>query len=950
MDYKSLYDRNYYETYSIGEQTTSYKESVRLKSFMEHVADHIIKTLRPVTILDVGCAMGLLVAALRDRGVQAYGIDVSEYAVSQVRDDIKPYCKVCSALDPLPEDFPKIYDLVTNIEVAEHLYEEDGKQLIRNLCRYSDHVLFSSTPDDFAEKTHFNVQQPEYWAKLFWSNGFFHDLQKDVSFISPQAMLFFKKELSVDQIVEHYERGLRSAFKILQDQIKDTKTVNEKLIEGNQFLETRNKSFKKDITRISTSVVNKKHEISVLKRKLVEQKEQYADIIFEKEKEIQKISCQWRLKYDQCKFELDTIRNSRGFHFLCRLYHIRDTVLPMGSKRRSFIKFMVRVLKSFRLRYIKKACRYIKKNGLRKFRHKITDLMLDRSTLDMASRYELWIRLNEPGREELKLQRSSVFPYQPKISIVIPLYNTPIIFLKELIDSIIRQTYANWELCMADGNSENRLQIQDVVADCHNQKIRLKLCDRNEGISGNTNAAITEATGDFIAFMDHDDLLPEFALYEIVKCINACDSADFIYSDDDRIDKSGKIRSNPCFKPDFSPDRLRCCNYIGHLTVVKKSLFDKVGPLRSEYDGSQDHDFALRATEQAVRIEHIPKILYHWRVHENSVVQNGDSKPYATTSAIKAISAHLERVGLKGTVSKGLIPFSYRINYQILTQEKISIIIPTMDHIGELDNCVRSIFEKTTYPNYEILLIENNSKNPQTFQYYNKIRSSRVKIYNWRKPGFNYSALINFGVRYATGKYIVTLNNDTEIITPQWLEEMLMFAQRDDVGMVSPKLYYPDNTIWNAGVVLHRQASVTLLSNKEPRNSAGYYGQAMIVQNFSALAGACVMFRKSLYLEVGGCDEIHFPVAHNDMDLSLKMVQRGKHLVFTPYAELYHYESKSRGSDMVGKNLERFIKENSDFLIKWQDYLKDGDPFYNINFQAGYPAFQIRTDKVQYKY
>ena len=1039
MDIERLYNENYYKTSFGGD---SYLEESKWMPFYESIADNIVNKLHPSLVLDVGCATGYLVAALRDRGVEAYGIDVSEFAIGRVREDIRPFCKVCNVLDSLPSDLPQRYDLLVTIEVAEHLYEEDGNKFIESICKYSDQVIFSSTPDDKTEKTHFNVQLPDYWAKRFAGHGFYHDLFEDVSYITPHAMFFKKMDLSNMRIVELYERKMRIDYITFNKSMISIEDMNKKLAEGNQYLQLQNSANLKVIESLSenkillqeklensarnvlelqkkleNSAINvlelqnkleealmenrslnesvknitevklelqKKLEESSMKsqlllestEKLSEEKKQLLDRIDELTEEC-KVFCQdiidnrnlnteivSELKIDnlklleECnklKFELEKIKNSRGFRFLCKLYRIEDILIPRSSKRFKVAKFVYYLPKYIRFGYVNKAFRYIKANGFKGLFRKTMGVVknnhLINNMIKNADSYKIWIELNEPDAEELKQQRVRFSGENIKISIVVPLYNTPVVFLKELIDSIINQSYENWELCLADGNSKNGQELKEVIDSYKNEKIKYIRLSENKGISGNTNAAIEMSTGDFIAFVDHDDVLPPFALYEVINCIKNCEGVDFIYSDDDRINKDGSERCYPCFKPDFSIDRLRCCNYIGHLTVAKRSLIYEVGLLNSEYDGSQDHDFVLRSTEKAKRIEHIPKVLYHWRMHENSVALNENSKEYATVAAKKALSAHLKRIGLKGEVINGVIPNSYKIEYEITDNRKISIIIPTMDHVQELKTCVDSILSKSTYQNYEIILVENNSKLEETFEYYKSIETNdRVKVVFWPSKGFNYAAIVNYGVRYANGEYIVILNNDTEVITPRWLEEMLMFAQQEEVGMVGPKMYYPDDSIWNTGIALSLNASVTLLHNKIPRESSGYYGQASIVQNFSALAGACIMIRKDLFLEVGGFDEVNFAVAHNDMDLSLKLVTMGKRLVFTPYAELYHHESKSRGSDFVGDNLKRFIAEDTRFLHKWKEYLRYGDPFFNINFKDGNPYFQIKTEEIQYKY
>ena len=657
-------------------------------------------------------------------------------------------------------------------------------------------------------------------------------------------------------------------------------------------------------------------------------------------------------KLSDANFQLQLIYNSHGYRLLQKYYKIKFLIIPKGSKRFIIAKLLFKGPKYIKSGYIKKAFIHFKKVGFKGFWSKIVNIVNNNNFKGelVNDPYKLWIKINEPDELELIKQKGTKFNWNPLISIVVPLYNTPMLFLKEMIESVIKQTYSNWELCLADGGSKNIGEIEEAINKFKDNRIKLKIIGENKGIAENTNQAISIAIGEFIAFLDHDDIIPPFSLFEVVKSINNNLNVEFIYSDDDRFMHSINNRSNPCFKPDFSPDNLRCCNYIGHFSIVKRSLLDRIGLLNSQFDGSQDYDLVLRATEITKNIIHIPKILYHWRMHENSVCMNTDAKEYAYDAAKDAITTHLGRLKLEGEVENGIIKGSYKIKYKIKGNPLISIVIPTKDHIGELKACVNSILEKSTYTNYEIILVENNSNKEETFNYYKSCELyEKIKIVYWKGIGFNYSSIVNYGIENAAGEFMIILNNDTEIIAPQWIEELLMYAQRGDVGSVGGKLYYPDNTIWNTGIALDKKRSVTLLHNKVDKNSPGYYGRTMVVQNFSALAGACIMVKKDLFISLGGLDASNFKVAHNDMDFSLKIIQSGRINVFTPYCEVIHHESKSRGSDFTEENLIRFMEEDNKFIDKWKDYLEYGDPYYNINLSVDSPLFQIKTEKVKYK-
>ena len=592
------------------------------------------------------------------------------------------------------------------------------------------------------------------------------------------------------------------------------------------------------------------------------------------------------------------------------------------------------IYKNLTLNNIKKGLSYIQKHGYKSLIHKIKHKNLNNEVL-----YKHWLEKNMPTENELKGQREYKFDYEPLISIVVPTYNTPENFLREMIDSVINQTYSNWELCIADGsNDEKTISILKEYKSKY-ENIKVKYLESNEGISGNTNQALELVQGEYIGLFDHDDLLTPNALYEIVKAINENDKPDFVYTDEDKVDENGTEFFDPHFKPDWSPDTLRSYNYICHFSVFKGSLLDKVGKFRSEFDGSQDHDLILRLTESSNNIVHIPKILYHWRVHKNSVASGSGAKPYAYEAAKKAIQSHLDRCNIIGSVEDGLFIGSYKVNYKIMDTPKISIIIPNKDHKEDLEKCIESIVKKTSYNNYEIIVVENNSETNEIFDYYNEINNKyNVKILHW-KGEFNYSAINNFGIKDSIGEYIVLLNNDIEIISENWIEEMLMFSQRRDVGIVGAKLYYQDDTIQHAGVILGIGGVGSHAHRTLYREDPGYFGRAKIVQNLSAVTAACLMIRKDVLDEVQGLDE-KFKVAFNDVDLCMKVREKGYLVVFTPYAEMYHYESKSRGAEDTAEKKKRFEGEINRFKDKWGLFLED--PYYNKNLTLDKEDFSIK--------
>ena len=620
--------------------------------------------------------------------------------------------------------------------------------------------------------------------------------------------------------------------------------------------------------------------------------------------------------------KLDIIKNSKLFKLIkpFRTLYANFLALAVRVKRHGSIGGIIKKIRSKRIE--KLACRY---HGTQSF----------------------------PSEEEAKRQREHKFKESHKISILVPLYNTPEDFLLQMLDSVMWQTYENWELCLADGSDDEHSRVGEVVREYSlraNGRIKYEKLTENLGISGNTNKCYAMATGDYIALFDHDDILHPSVLYEYALKIEET-GADFIYCDettfcDNDINKMVTLH----FKPDFSPDNLRANNYICHFTCFKASLLKETELFRSKYDGSQDHDMILRLTRVAKNVCHVPKIMYYWRSHEGSVASGIEAKTYAIDAAKNAVLDDLEQRGIYGAKIESTRAFAtiFRIRYPINSKDKISIVIPNKDHAEDLRRCVTSIVTKASYENYELVIVENNSKEKETFEYYKELESTlpNVKIVNY-KGGFNYSKICNLGVKNATGEYILLLNNDTEVISRNFMEELLMYAQREDVGAVGAKLYFGDYTIQHAGIVIglgaHRSAGHTHYGLS--KDNLGYMGRLCYAQNVTAVTGACLMVKKSLYDEVGGLEE-KLSVALNDVDFCMKLRKKGLLNIFTPFAQLFHYESKSRGSDIDGQDdarAGRYEKECEFFKKKWKKELEKGDPYYNPNFSLDHSNYTLKA-------
>ncbi len=591
-----------------------------------------------------------------------------------------------------------------------------------------------------------------------------------------------------------------------------------------------------------------------------------------------------------------------------------------------------------------------------------------------------------PTPEQAEAERNTVFPRMVKISILVPLWNNELQFQKEMLDSVMNQTYPNWELCLADGSDEAHSYIGDICREYAAEsdgRIVYRHLEKNGGIADNTNACLKMASGEYIGLLDQDDILHPSVLYEYVKAINEND-ADYLYCDETTF-KGSDINHmlTMHFKPDYAPDNLRANNYICHFSVFHRRLLDGDELFRSKFDGSQDHDMILRLTDNAKNIVHVPRLMYYWRSHSGSTASGIEAKPYAIEAAKGAVAEHLKKHGFAHFKIESTRAFEtiFRIRYQIMGTPKISIIIANKDHAEDLQRCIISIVEKSTYDNYEIIIVENNSTTEEIRTYYNSLlgydyrkvmpegavegnriegmeektiqTSERRKFYRSEdgrigiavyEGDFNYSAVNNLGAVHASGEYLLLLNNDTEVITVNWMEELLMYAQREDVGAVGAKLFYGDKTIQHAGVVIGLGAHGTAghTHYKQPRQNLGYMGRLCYAQDVTAVTGACLMVKKSLYQEVGGLDE-DFAVSLNDVDLCLKLREKGLLNVFTPFAELFHYESVSRGLDDTGEKAERYDRESERFRRKWKKELEKGDPYYNPNFSLSRSDFSLKV-------
>ncbi len=552
-----------------------------------------------------------------------------------------------------------------------------------------------------------------------------------------------------------------------------------------------------------------------------------------------------------------------------------------------------------------------------------------------------------PDATRRETEANYPFSKTEKISILVPLYNTPEKFLRQMIDSVVAQTYPNWELCLADGSDSQHAYVQTICKSYTDQDARIiyQKLEKNEGISGNTNACYQMSSGTYIGLFDHDDILHPSVLFEYMNVI--CEqNADYIYCDEATF-KNGNIDNMITlhFKPDYAIDNLRANNYICHFSVFKRSLLEGTNLFRKQFDGSQDHDMILRLTSNAMNVVHVPKLLYYWRSHKNSVASDISAKTYAIEAARGAVADHLKQQGFENFEIESTRAFQtiFRIRYEVTRTPLVTILIPNKDHLQDLKRCIQSIEEKSTYEYYEIIVIENNSTSEEIFEYYEELKlHEKIQVVTYEGE-FHYSKVNNYGASFASGEYLLLLNNDTQVITPNWIEELLMYGLRNDVGVVGAKLYYPDYTIQHAGIVLglgaHRSAGhIHYKVNKE---NVGYMGKLCYAQNVSAVTGACLLVKKELFDKLNGLSE-EFAVALNDVDFCLRVRELGYLIVFTPFAELFHYESISRGLDDHDEKAIRYNNECKVFKDKWKTVLEQGDPYYNPNFSLDHSDYSLR--------
>lgn len=927
------YDETYYRV-GCG---APYERNTHWLTFFGRIADAIVREINPSSVLDAGCAMGFLVEALRQRGVEAYGMDISEYAIARVAEEIKPFCWVGDLTQPQP---PRRYDLVVCIETLEHLHAEDLDAALQNLCDAADDILFSSTPDDYSEATHFSVHPQEHWASLFAARGFWHDVEFDAAFLTPWAMRFRKSSDPAPRAIIPLERALwrlrreNRALRALVNTAREGEQASRQangqanapepspapsvvIPEQEPFWSLLRQAF--DASSASAQAQAQRRELialsvenSSLRADLARASTQLSQFVY-----VQQVQ-EARLSY---KLARRAIRSA-------------DLLLPEGSRRRGLYRRASGAVRGRRTAIpAAPAADAALADGAEDAALPFA-VVAARAATFASLPYDEWLRDTTPSRAEQSLREREMARWTayPTISLLMPVYDPPLHALRDAIESVMAQSYPHWELCVVDGGSQPDVAALIELYARRDPRIKARRLERNLGIAGNTNAAAELATGEFTLLFDHDDTIEPYTLFEVASALQADPALDIIYFDEDKLSADGSRREEPFFKPDWSPELLLCVNYLTHC-ALRRSLYQQIGGCDPDFDGAQDWDLLLKATERSQRIHHIAQPLYHWRKSPASAAGNSAAKPYVFERQRQAIADHLRRIGIADGEAAFTDDGRLRVTWPV-TPQRVSIIIPTKDKRALLEQCIESLLALTRYDDYEIILVDTGSVEPATLAYYDALRQRadlRDRLTFVEYAGvFNYSRANNLGAAQASGSLLLFLNNDTEVIAPDWLEELARWAQRPEVGAVGAQLLFPGGQIQHAGVVMGMGGHAGHIFAGLEAHTPTIFGSTDWYRDYMAVTGACLMTRREVFERVGGFDE-GYQLAFSDVEYCLRARAEGFQTVYTPFARLKHHESASRGLSIplgdIQRGFERMIA-----------LVEQGDPYFNPNLASGSSA------------
>ncbi len=882
-------------------------------------------------VLDIGCSSGYVGKALKEEfKCKVTGIEINPKDAKLAK---KHYEQVIIT-DVEKESWEnklkfKKFDVIILADILEHL--KDPKSVLIRLKKLlkNDGYLLISIPNIAHVSIRLELLQGSFQYEKtgildsthlhYYTKNSFIKMLKSIKLVPNQV-----KHSVIDFPEKNITRELdKLGLKSNKEFLKNLKSPEAVAYQYIFKVKTHGKSlnlqkpFKKPLLVINRALSTLRYDIDILNKKIIEKDK----IINGKDIEIKIL----KDTNTHLQNKISSILNSKSWKLACLISKMYK--LPI-----SVIKYIFNFIKNS----LNEGPKETYKRIIRKIENKKED------QVDINEQYKIWLDKNKLTTNKIKKQIEDInnFKYKPKISIIMPVYIVEEKYLREAIESVLLQTYTNWELCIAD-DAPKKTYIKKILNEYKKKDKRVKVVFRkkNGHISRSSNSALKLATGEFIGLLDNDDIIHPQALYEVVKCLNNNKTLDFIYSDEDKLELDGR-RTHPFFKPDWSPDMFLSANYLCHFTVIRKKLVDKVRGFRVGYEGSQDYDLFLRVTEKTKNIHHIPDILYSWRKIPGSTAVNYDIKNYAYKSSVKTLKSVIKRRKINAILEDGIMPGMFRIKYKIKGNPLVSIIIPTKDKVNYLKRCIKSILKKSTYRNFEILIVDTGSEEGKTERYYKKLKKfDEIRFLNWNKE-FNYSAVNNFGAENAKGKYLLFLNNDTEVINPDWIESMLEHAQRKEIGAVGAKLLYPNDRVQHAGIILGfgGVAGHAMKYFKDIKLGLPYPKD--IIRNYAAVTAACMMVSKKKFLKVGGLDE-KFRIAFNDVDFCLKLYDRGYLNLYTPYSKLYHYESITVGRPNEGtRDMLGFHRETKKMKEKWGDLIKN-DPYYNPNLSLEEENFSL---------
>lgn len=962
--------------------------------FFSGIAEQVVRSLRPRRAFDAGCAHGFLVEALWDRGVETWGRDISHFAVAEVRADLRSFISQGSIADPIEGE----YDLVICIEVLEHMEEAEAVRAIAAMAAVAPRLLFSSSPTDLDEPTHVNVKPVAWWLRRFAEAGLAPAFDYDASFLTPHAYLLERSaegrgprelgafaELIRQRMLAH-ERGLRltGAEQVVAQAAVAAAAAErahqEEATRAAAALADAERARQQEAAAAATAgaALAERARLEAAATRASQERDKLdaalaRDAALAKAERMQLEAAAIRAAQERdataadmgrVQQRADAVQAERDMLFYSATWRATRPLRRAGEALPASARRTVRRLA--RAGYWLATLQFGRR--MAEWRAAQASLPAPATAVAMSpapvleappeppleTEYDRWVQqcdtLTDDDRVAIRTHIDRL-SHQPLISVVMPVYETSERLLREAIASVRAQLYPNWELCIADDASPSDTPTRMLMeAAAEDQRIKWIRRDSNGNIAAATNSAIALATGEFVALMDHDDLLAEQALYEVAVELNAHPNTDLLYTDEDQVDAVGR-RFQPYFKPDWNIDLLLGHNVFSHLGVYRRSLLQRIGGLREGLvDGSQDYDLALRgaAASESSRIRHIPAVLYHWRRMNDPSSFSQMQLDRCIEAAHRSIRDYLQTNGPQAEVLPApAAPLWTRVRWPLSDPAPhVSLIVLTRDKPELLARCAAGLLHRTDYSNLDVLIVDNDSRDPQALALLDRLQQDR-RVRVLPSPGpFNYAALNNAAVREVAGDIVVLLNNDIDVIDGGWLREMASLAMRPEVGAVGAKLLYGDGRIQHAGVVLgvgtHAGGPGVAghFGLSTHSSDIGYYGQFGLTRELSAVTGACLALRKEVYQAVGGMDAEHLPVSFNDVDLCLRIREHGLRVIWTPFAELYHMESASRGQDQTATQIARAAQEADTMRGRWGTEL-DNDPFYNPNFDRGDHLFHL---------